>query len=311
MRKRVGVVGCGRWGVKHLMALQNIPDVVECIVACDLDEVTLKSIQSESIQIHNNPKTLVGKFGLDAVIVVTPNETHYSLGIQFLSQGVDVFLEKPMATTFDHASALVSTAVEEGSVLKSGFLLRFHPCIEDAKSKIHGGKIGAIQSIHYRKKTTRKDDSVSHSLDSLAIHGVDLAEYILNDQTPLRISEVLGTRTQSQLTLEYPNQVEIHIDVGWNAATDISELEILGTDGRILIQLRNHKDFIIENEDIRTVSVNSNRTPLEGVLHDFLVSNLPSTASSTGSILRTIQCIEIARSQLIASGRSDTRELKR
>ena len=288
-----------------------MPDVVDCIVACDLDEVVLKSVQSESIQVHNNPKTLVDKFDLDAVVVVTPNQTHYSLGKQFLSQGVDVFLEKPMATTFDHASVLASAAVQEGSALKSGFLLRFHPCIEDAKSKIHGGRIGAIQSIHYRKKTTRKDDGVSHSLDSLAIHGVDLAEYLLNDQTPLRISEVIGTRTQSQLTLEYPNQVEIHIDVGWNASTDISELEIIGTDGRILIQLQNHNDFIIENEKIKTVYVNSNRTPLEGVLHDFLVNNSPSTASSTGSILRTIQCIEIARSQLVTSGRSDTRELKR
>ena len=307
----MGVVGCGRWGAKHLIALQNMPDVVDCIVACDLDEVVLKSVQRESIQVHNNPKTLVDKFDLDAVVVVTPNQTHYSLGKQFLSQGVDVFLEKPMATTFDHASVLASAAVQEGSALKSGFLLRFHPCIENAKSKIHGGKIGAIQSIHYRKKTTRKDDGVSHSLDSLAIHGVDLAEYLLNDQTPLRISEVLGTRTQSQLTLEYPNQVEIHIDVGWNASTDISELEIMGTDGRILIQLQNHNDFIIENEKIKTVSVNSNRTPLEGVLRDFLVNNSPSTASSTGSILRTIQCIEIARSQLVASGRSDTRELKR
>lgn len=307
----MGVVGCGRWGAKHLIALQNMPDVVDCIVACDLDEVVLKSVQSESIQVHNNPKTLVDKFDLDAVVVVTPNQTHYSLGKQFLSQGVDVFLEKPMATTFDHASVLASAAVQEGSALKSGFLLRFHPCIEDAKSKIHGGRIGAIQSIHYRKKTTRKDDGVSHSIDSLAIHGVDLAEYLLNDQTPLRISEVLGTRTQSQLTLEYPNQVEIHIDVGWNASTDISELEIIGTDGRILIQLQNHNDFIIENEKIKTVYVNSNRTPLEGVLHDFLVNNSPSTASSTGSILRTIQCIEIARSQLVTSGRSDTRELKR
>ena len=288
-----------------------MPDVVDCIVACDLDEVVLKSVQSESIQVHNNPKTLVDKFDLDAVVVVTPNQTHYSLGKQFLSQGVDVFLEKPMATTFDHASVLASAAVQEGSALKSGFLLRFHPCIENAKSKIHGGKIGAIQSIHYRKKTTRMDDGVSHSLDSLAIHGVDLAEYLLNDQTPLRISEVLGTRTQSQLTLEYPNQVEIHIDVGWNASTDISELEIMGTDGRVLIQLQNHNDFIIENEKIKTVYVNSNRTPLEGVLHDFLVNNSPSTASSTGSILRTIQCIEIARSQLVTSGRSDTRELKR
>ena len=43
----------------------------------------------------------------------------------FLNKGVDVFLEKPIATTFDDASSLVSTSIHEGKTLKSGFLYGF------------------------------------------------------------------------------------------------------------------------------------------------------------------------------------------
>ena len=142
-------------------------------------------------------------------------------------QKVDVFLEKPIATTFDHASSLVSTSVHVGKTLKSGLLLRFHPCIVDARTQIRAGKIGAIQSIRYSKNVQRQGDDTAHALDTLAIHGIDLVEFLLDGQTPLRISEVVGSRTSCALTLEYPDQVEISIDVGWEAEADVAELEVM------------------------------------------------------------------------------------
>ena len=57
--------------------------------------------------------------------------------------------------------------------------------------------------------------------------------------------------------------------------------------------------------------VQSMYTPLEGVLLDFMQAEVSSVAASTGSILRTIKCVEHARSKLLSSGRFDTRELKR
>ena len=313
VRRRVGVVGCGRWGLKHLQALLNIQSEagIDCIVACDTDTNVLDSIQLNGIERHQHPETLVETFHLDAVIVATPDGSHYELGKRFLSQGVDVFVEKPLATTFDHASSLVSRSIEEGKVLKSGFLLRFHSCIQHARSQVHAGRVGAIQSIRYCKKSRRSGNKGLHALDSLAIHGLDLAEFLLKGQTPLRISEVLGDRMNSELTLEFPNQVEIHIDVGWDANEDVAHLEILGANGRISIQLANHSTYNIDGDDSETCIAHSVHTPLEGVLLDFIQGDVNTFAASTGSILRTIKCVEYARSKLISSGRFSTRELKR
>ncbi len=313
MSQRVGVVGCGRWGSKHLRALECLAMEadIECIVACDVNPIALARVENNSIMLHNDPHTLVEQFNLDSVIVATPNETHYELGTMFLNKGVNVFLEKPIATTFDHASSLVSTSVHEGKTLKSGFLLRFHPCIIDARTQIRSGKIGAIQSIRYSKNVQRQGDESSHALDTLAIHGIDLAEFLLDGQTPLRISEVVGSRTSCALTLEYPNQVEICINVGWEFEADVAELEVVGRNGRILVQLQQHEHYEILKDHSTIQYVQPNHTPLEAVLLDFLRPDSASIAAPTGSILRTIKCVEQARLQLTAQGRSKTRELKR
>tara|TARA_Y100000591_G_C21836589_1_gene702923 strand:+ start:1425 stop:2366 length:942 start_codon:yes stop_codon:yes gene_type:complete len=313
MSQRVGVVGCGRWGSKHLRALGHLAQEadIECIVACDVHPMALARIGDDRVLLHDDPYTLVEQFNLDSVIVATPNETHYELGTMFLNNGVDVFLEKPIATTFDHASSLVSTSIHQGKTLKSGFLLRFHPCIVDARTQIRLGRIGAIQSIRYSKNVQRQGDDSSHALDTLAIHGIDLAEFLLDGQTPLRISEVVGSRTSCALTLEYPNQVEISIDVGWEAEADVAEVEVIGRNGRILVQLQQHEQYEVRKDCSAIQLVQSNHTPLEAVLLDFLRPDSVSIATSTGSILRTIKCVEQVRLQLTAQGRSKTRELKR
>ncbi|MEC7168280.1 MAG: Gfo/Idh/MocA family oxidoreductase [Candidatus Thermoplasmatota archaeon] len=313
MARRIGVVGCGRWGSRHLVALQNLVDEadISCIVACDVDATALKWIGGDDILLHNDPNTLVEQFNLDSVIVATPNETHYELGNTFLKKGIDVFLEKPIATTFEDASSLVSTSIHRGKMLKSGFLLRFHPCIIDARAQIRTGRIGAIQTIRYSKNAQRQGDDSAHALDALAIHGIDLAEFLLDGQTPCRISEVIGSHTSCALTLEYPNQVEIAIDVGWGADADIAELEVIGQNGRIIVQLQQHGQYEIVDRQSRIEVVKSKHSPLEAVLLDFLEGDVTSMAASTGSILRTIKCVEQARLQLISSGYPKTRELKR
>ena len=88
MSQRVGVVGCGRWGSKHLRALECLAMEadIECIVACDVNPIALARVENNSIMLHNDPHTLVEQFNLDSVIVATPNETHYELGTMFLNK---------------------------------------------------------------------------------------------------------------------------------------------------------------------------------------------------------------------------------
>jgi predicted dehydrogenase len=222
-------------------------------------------------------------------------------------------VEKPLSVHHDSASSLVSISVEKGKVLKTGFLLRFHPCVQDLHSRIRLGELGAIERIEYKRLSTREGDSNSNCLDSLAIHGLDIATLLLSEQSPMAISSVVGDERHSKLILEFPYQVEVEIEVGWGCKQNIAEFRLHGSNGIAIVRLNQHDSYsIIRDGNEEPVMVNSKQSPLDGQLIDFLTFDSKTTsAASTGSILRTIDCIEQARLKLASLGVKTARELKR
>ena len=315
MSLRVAVVGCGRWGSHHLTALRRLRDQLNIIhiIACDNDKVIAQSLRESGYTVHEDATTLVDEHQLDAVIVATPNSTHYSLGKMFLEQEVHALVEKPLSVHHDSASSLVSISVEKGKVLKTGFLLRFHPCVQDLHSRIRSGELGAIERIEYKRLSTREGDSTSNCLDSLAIHGLDIATLLLSEQSPMAISSVVGDERHSKLILEFPYQVEVEIEAGWGCKQNVAEFRLHGSNGVAIVHLNQHDLYsIIRDGKEETVLADSEQTPLDGQLIDFLTFNSKtSSAASTGSILRTIDCIEQARLKLTSRGVKTARELKR
>ena len=81
MSLRVAVVGCGRWGSHHLAALTRLQAQLDIqqIVACDNDATVTRSLQQVGYIVHEDAASLVQEHEIDAVIVATPNKTHYAL----------------------------------------------------------------------------------------------------------------------------------------------------------------------------------------------------------------------------------------
>ena len=315
MSLRVAVVGCGRWGSHHLAALVRLQDQlnIEHIVACDNDHNVAQSLRLSGFCVHENVESLIDEHQIDAVIVATPNNTHYALGKMFLERGVHALVEKPLSVDHDLASSLVSISVEKGKSLKTGFLLRFHPCVQDLYSRIQRGEFGAIERIDYKRLSIREGVPDSNCLDSLAIHGLDIATLLLSEQSPMIMSSVVGDERYSKLILEFPYQVEVEIEVGWRQKEHIAEFHLHGSNGTAIVQLNKHDSYtIIRDGNEMSIFTESRHTPLDGQLVDFLSFDLKAThAASTGSILRTINWIEQARLELISLGVNTARELKR
>ncbi len=71
-----------------------------------------------------------------AVVIATPTSSHAPLARLFLERGLDVLVEKPIASSVGEAEALVALARSKGRVLEVGHVERYNPAVEAALSRI-------------------------------------------------------------------------------------------------------------------------------------------------------------------------------
>jgi 1,5-anhydro-D-fructose reductase (1,5-anhydro-D-mannitol-forming) len=79
---------------------------------------------------------------VDAVIVATPNHTHYQIVKDALEAGKDVLVEYPMVLQSEHAMEIVRLREEKEAVVEVGFDTRFHPLDRKLREAVSTGRIG-------------------------------------------------------------------------------------------------------------------------------------------------------------------------
>ena len=103
---KVGVVGCGYWGSKHVRMLHAMPEVSE-VVAVDPFEERLHSLKQAFPGLAMYPHLESALDHVDAVIIATPPSTHAALALTALASGKSVLVEKPLATSTRDARQLI------------------------------------------------------------------------------------------------------------------------------------------------------------------------------------------------------------
>lgn len=88
--------------------------------------------------------------GIDAVMVLTPDDQHAHIAIQALEAGIAVFCEKPLATDLADADAVLETARRTGTRLYVGHNMRHLPVVALMRRIIQEGRIGEVKAIWCR-----------------------------------------------------------------------------------------------------------------------------------------------------------------
>ncbi|MGW5237728.1 Gfo/Idh/MocA family protein [Monashia sp. NPDC004114] len=88
--------------------------------------------------------------GIDAVLVLTPDDQHAAVAIPALEAGIAVFCEKPLEITVEHADAILTTAHRTGTRLYVGHNMRHMPVISLMRDLIGSGVIGEIKAVWCR-----------------------------------------------------------------------------------------------------------------------------------------------------------------
>ncbi len=147
---RLGIVGCGAiTEAAHLPAALSLPSV-EVTALCDPNGAQLRRLQMEfglGPILYEDYRRAFDE--VDAVVLALPNALHAPAGLEFLSRGISVLCEKPLAITGSECRQLCHEASLRSATLAVGFVTRFFPSVMLTKTLIQEGFLGAVKSFEY------------------------------------------------------------------------------------------------------------------------------------------------------------------
>ncbi len=86
--------------------------------------------------------------GIDFVVVVTPNVTHYEICKEFLEQGINVMCEKPLCFTIEQGLELEKLAMDNKLLFGVTYTYTGYTMTRVMKEMIAEGKIGKIAAVN-------------------------------------------------------------------------------------------------------------------------------------------------------------------
>ncbi len=175
-RIRVGVIGVGYLGKLHAEKYSKIPEA-ELVGVTDIDSGRAKEIASlAGTKAYPSYKDFFGK--VDAVSIVTPTESHAKVGLEFLSKGIDVLMEKPIAANLLEADSLIKEAEKSKAVLQVGHLERFNAAFAEAKKRVASP---AYIEAHRLSPFPNRSTDVDVILDVM-IHDIDIVLSLMKSE---------------------------------------------------------------------------------------------------------------------------------
>jgi predicted dehydrogenase len=131
MSLRVAVIGVGYLGRHHARILSTLPGA-ELVAVVDTNRARAESIAAaHATRPFTDHREVIGQ--VDAVSIAVPTELHHDIAVGFLSAGIPVLVEKPMARSLAEAETMIAAAREAGVVLAVGHTERFNPAVEAAR----------------------------------------------------------------------------------------------------------------------------------------------------------------------------------
>ena len=174
---RIGVIGVGGFGIKYVDSLQRLLGVKVTWI-CDLNAARCKEVaQQYGIENHSTDfQEVCNAPNLDAVVVVTPENTHRDSTIAALEAGKHVIVEKPLATTDEDAAAMIDTWKRSDKLLMTAHLLRFDYRYAQLQQRLT--EIAPVRNIYANRNFDRHlfHDFISrtHTFIENSIHDIDL-----------------------------------------------------------------------------------------------------------------------------------------
>ena len=268
---KVLVVGCGNMGASHAIAYHNLDGFEICgLVSRGNSNAALnETLKSNYPEFHSFDHALANSTP-DAVCIATFPDTHEEYAIKAFKKGCHVFLEKPVAPTYEASKRVIDAAVTANKKLVIGYILRHHPSwikfIEIAQNL--GKPLVMRMNLNQQSKGSmwNTHKNLMHSMSPIVDCGVHYVDIMcqMTKSIPISVSAI-GVNLSSEIDKDRCNYGQLQVrfedgSVGWYEAgwgpmmseTAFFIKDIIGPKGSVSIVTENHEGIASDNIDMHT-----------------------------------------------------------
>ena len=153
-RVKIGLVGCGGMGRRHLRGLAHLAASsfanVELAAVCDLNQENADFLADEAAELLGTRPAVFADIAqmvsetstIQAASITTDAGSHHVVAAACLEAGLHILLEKPLAVTIRGCNLVVETAKRTGKIVSVAENYRRDPINRLIRALIAGGAIG-------------------------------------------------------------------------------------------------------------------------------------------------------------------------
>lgn len=242
----VAMVGCGGVTSMHFAGYAAHPDRVRVVAGCD----PVEERRQWARDAHGVERTcasideLLGWDGWDVAVVCTPSDVREPALRALAAAGKHIFVEKPMADTYDEALRLVTLCADAGVLLAVDQNFRDHYPFLSARGLIEDGAIGDVHTIAHQDLMFRQDQGwrmqqVRHALSVMGVHWLDGFRQLLGKEA---VEVICHTSSSPAIDCQGETDAVVHIDFptaavsyvqSFSSAITRTETLVFGTTGTL------------------------------------------------------------------------------
>jgi phosphoglycerate dehydrogenase-like enzyme/predicted dehydrogenase len=311
---RALVIGAGPAAIAmHLPVLAGLRDAgkIELMVVCDIEyeRAELARREFDFREACGDTRGALNRADIDAVYVFGSAQMHYEYGTAALQNGKHLFVEKPVAATFQQALALCETARVRGLIAVGGLNRRFYKSLASVRAR--NGKDGwrSAEAVFHKPEQGKPVPFGARSwLSANGIHALDALVFAMGGLPShlTAIADKPGSRAPSVFSavMSWPNGAQGVFVCNNNAGTRREEYVFHGV----------AETYTVDEESL-TIDRNgiSTRTPIaslgDGIAaeHDAFLQGIQSGAPPLHSICAIAPSVFLA--ELIECGFSGRVEI--
>ena len=245
---KTAVIGLGRigWGT-HIPKILQKPDRFALVAVVDLSQERLAEAKEKyGVNGYTDIASMVEAEHPDLVVIASPTHLHLDHACTAMELGCDVFLDKPMAHTYEAACEIAECAKKTGRKLMIFQPVRAHADTNQLMELIGSGKIGELKSIRFtRMGYSRRSDWQSFKkfgggmLTNYGAHHIDQMLYMTGEKVSKLycatdvVATVGDADDVAQIFMKSESGIRLNIDINQAAALVDTEWSVYGQCGAI------------------------------------------------------------------------------